>query len=434
MNEIKIILLNYAGFLLDFLKLFLITAELFRIPQKKSLLFSVGASLLFVTCTSFVVDYSTWGILYGVLAIISLSINAKTGKQIRNIILSYIAICTIDVLFSNVCVSIFRFSLEDLDNNRLLILAMNSFSLIIILLLVLLFRNKEYSIGRLKMPDIVIYISGGFALAIYLTALQFIGFGAGNSYVFFWLILGLSLTGIIFIVVCIMLQLSRSKNESLLREQAINQNMLVLQKDYYNMLLEKENKTRAFRHDIKNHIYCMHILWEKRDYEELGRYLSRLNETLPELSANLSTGNELVTAIVNDMVNKFPEVQLKWTGFLPNCLKIAQVDLCSLFYNLLANAFEAASQTETKNVSVDIKILNTNLLIAVSNDSKEVTIPPNGAPLKSSKAEAGHGYGIGNIRRSVNAYHGDYSHEYKDSRFMTRILFMGLIEDEESSV
>lgn len=430
MNDMKIVIFNAASFILEFFKLYLITAKVFRIRQKKSLIFAACASLLFVICTSYVIDYLTWGIVYGVLAILSLSINARSGKQIKSIVLSYIAICTVDVLFSNVCVSLLHFNLDDLENNRLLMLAINSFSLMIIVLLALLFRNKEYRIGRLTLSDIIIYIAGGTALALYLTALQFIGFGEVNPYVLFWLVLGLSLTSIIFIVVCVLLQLSRTKNESLLREQAINQKLLVLQKDYYNMLLEKENKTRAFRHDIKNHIYCMNILWEKGDYEELGKYLAKLNETLPKLSAGVSTGNDLVSAIVNDMISKFPDVELKWRGFLPEQLKIAQVDLCSLFYNLLINAFEAAVQTETKGVAVDIKILNSNLLILVSNDSKEVTIPQNDGVLKSSKSEAGHGYGIGNIRRSVNIYHGDYFHEYKDNRFTTRILFMGIIDIE----
>lgn len=56
----------------------------------------------------------------------------------------------------------------------------------------------------------------------------------------------------------------------------INEKLLETQADYYKMLLEKEDETRKFRHDMSNHIICIDALSQEKKYDEMQSYLSSL--------------------------------------------------------------------------------------------------------------------------------------------------------------
>lgn len=45
----------------------------------------------------------------------------------------------------------------------------------------------------------------------------------------------------------------------------INEKLLETQADYYKMLLEKEDETRKFRHDMSNHIICIDALSQEKN-------------------------------------------------------------------------------------------------------------------------------------------------------------------------
>ena len=62
------------------------------------------------------------------------------------------------------------------------------------------------------------------------------------------------------------------------------------------------------------------------------------------------------------------------------------MDICSLFYNLLKNSFEAVQNVNDKTVSVVIKVQENNLLIVVSNSYLNVEFNKSGM-YKSTKKE-----------------------------------------------
>lgn len=100
------------------------------------------------------------------------------------------------------------------------------------------------------------------------------------------------------------------------------------------MLLEKETETKAFRHDVKEQILCMKILYENNQYDELGEYISEMQTETIELSSEYHTGNDYVNAIVTDLSRQYHQVDLEWIGRLPK-LGLSYLDICTLFCNIL---------------------------------------------------------------------------------------------------
>lgn len=86
---------------------------------------------------------------------------------------------------------------------------------------------------------------------------------------------GLICSGIIFLIIGGLLFHKTGENEYLKREQDMNRKILDAQANYYTLLLEKNKEIRAFRHDIKNHLYCMTILGKQGQYGELQEYLEK---------------------------------------------------------------------------------------------------------------------------------------------------------------
>lgn len=187
------------------------------------------------------------------------------------------------------------------------------------------------------------------------------------------------------------------------REEALR--LLSAQEKYYTMLLAKEEETRAFRHDIRNHLTCLLALCERGEYDKLKSYLDGMALSGPVSGRAVRSGNRLVDIIIGDLTARWPEVEIKVFGTVPDACAIPDMDVCTIFSNLLTNAFEAASACEDKTVRLHIKFLGPNLLISVQNP---VRVPPVivNESVATTKDGPGHGYGLANVRECLAGYGG----------------------------
>ena len=99
-------------------------------------------------------------------------------------------------------------------------------------------------------------------------------------------------------------------------------------------------------------------------------------------------------------------------------------DICVLFGNLLDNAIFAAGQTYTKQITLTIQPQDTYVSIVLSNSIKEGMLS-NNPYLKTTKLnKATHGYGIKNIKKVVQHYHGLIRFYENNSEFVSDILLL----------
>ena len=102
------------------------------------------------------------------------------------------------------------------------------------------------------------------------------------------------------------------------------------------------------------------------------------------------------------------------------------MDLCTIFSNLLSNAFEAANKTEDKWMDVSVKTLESQLLIMIVNKAIEEPRIHNGEFI-SSKKEVNHGYGIKNARKCVEENNGSLNIKFENDLFTAEVLFYNIL-------
>jgi len=368
----------------------------------------------------------------GIMAMIIMVIYLKGYKNIFIVILSFLIICVMDVILASLYAIIMDFNVDIILKSYLYSFISNFLS--IIFLSILYQIKKIWRIGKLNMNkrQMGITFFGFLGIALYIAPVHVLGLMQKNDQIKNFTIIGISLSGIAFVAICVYLIILDKNNKYYQECLIINEKLLEQQKDYYSMLIEKDKDTKRFRHDIANHFYCMKILFEDEKYDELYSYMNNIQGAIDKLSTNMQTGNDIVNIVVGDVLgNKINnDIKLKWRGKLPDKLKISNMDLCIIFSNLLKNSVEAvekiAENTE-KKIEVEIKQLENNIIIKVKNPiSEKVNIIDN--KLITSKLDKNnHGFGSLNIKESVNKYGGNIKYNISEESFLVEIIFSDII-------
>ena len=77
---------------------------------------------------------------------------------------------------------------------------------------------------------------------------------------------------------------------------------------------------------------------------------------MDELRSNVSVNNSIVDAVLNRFYSDAVELNIDFNicGHMPNNCNIDAYDLCTVFSNLLSNAFDAAKKESKKQVDIEI--------------------------------------------------------------------------------
>jgi hypothetical protein len=405
---------------IEFIKLLLLVNQIFQIKVKKRINGLFAVSLIGLIAVSYWLDLSKASIVYALIAFLVFFLALEKKRNILVVITMYIAVSLLDILISLVCIHLFHLTQQQMQDAFLLIPAMNSISLLLIILLAVMMKKKDKN----QMPlltCIPVLITGGFVLSFYLSCVQYVGMGKEYRSYRRGLEFGSIAITVVYALVCILLIVYQSRNTCLQMENHMNQRLLEQQNDYYHMLLRKEKETKMFRHDIRQHLTCIHMLCEQQKYEELEQYLAQMELAAKELSPKISVGNSYIDMILADMMERFPDVTVDWKGKVPQ-LSMDSMDLCTLFYNLLKNAFESAHSVATKSeVHCNVKIQGTNLMVVVSNAYENLK-QDRQQNFLTTKSGQGHGYGLKNIEKCVEKYHGSYRVTTENKMFCTEII------------
>ena len=233
----------------------------------------------------------------------------------------------------------------------------------------------------------------------------------------------ISCVGLVFINLLVFILFWRlNRQMNIKRENDILTSQLSQQAASVKRLESAYNRTRSFRHDIKNHILLMQMLAERGCFEELKSYIGELRGIIDESSYVRISGISAVDAILNE---KLYEAQAKaiTTSFdVVNLDKnnIKPLDLCIILSNALDNAIEANEKIENPDERyIKLKIHGNEAFCVLS-----VSNPANGAPVKdktgflTSKPDAeNHGFGLKSIKSAVQKYKGEMLCKCEDGVF-----------------
>ena len=229
------------------------------------------------------------------------------------------------------------------------------------------------------------------------------------------------------ILLCALTWYILTLNKKLMSMSAEQKELLSIQKEYYLALLEKEEETRRYRHDMSNHIMCLNALLEKSDISSSLTYLGQLQKQFEPMSENIyQTGNDILTAITAhylQMIDSNTDVNI--TGKIIKEINISNADLCSVYSNMIKNATEELAKIEhlrPKKLEINFSNGDKFIKIAVKNTMKDPSSFKGFASKTTKEDKKNHGYGIQNINRIVSNYKGLLDIRKNNDLFLCEVI------------
>lgn len=212
---------------------------------------------------------------------------------------------------------------------------------------------------------------------------------------------------------------------------------LTLQKEkadasYYHMLYSQYEQQRVIIHDIKDHLYTLNALAGNGDLASVQEYISKLAD-LPVFKKRVYySDNKILNALLLQFIELSQKNKLHFNIDVRNGSIdfMNEIDISTLFGNILTNAMESAISSEDRRIELSIQRKhgqNTILISCVNSCDQKPNIDKNGHLVTSKGDSKNHGLGQRSIARIVKEYHGQYvmSYDANEHEFHTIITFPG---------
>lgn len=214
-----------------------------------------------------------------------------------------------------------------------------------------------------------------------------------------------------------------SKNNALQNEVNLYHQQSELQHKYYNNLENKYKESRKLIHDIRNHIQSIERLYENKEENLAKKYTDDVHVMLNELNQKYYTSNRILNIILNDKYQIIKSNNIDFDCKIGdiNLSFMKEIDITTIFANLLDNAIEAAKKIDNNSyIKLHINNFNDFIVVNIINSMKDKPIMKN-EKFKSTKV--GHeALGIENIRKTLNKYDGNLVIEFDNHEFKVNMI------------
>lgn len=185
-----------------------------------------------------------------------------------------------------------------------------------------------------------------------------------------------------------------------------------LQERYAAEAQQRFERTRSFRHDIKNHFRVLRGLLDAGRTDEAREYLSDLQKDAGDIALQTYTGRPAVDVLLNEKINaaEAEGISTAVTAPLPSSVQATNADLCVVFGNAMDNAIAAARASDAnRHITVRSARQGAFVLVVFENS----TVP--GSFIQP-------GTGLRNIAAAAQKNGGTMQYSIEDTSFVLRVL------------
>ncbi|MBR5858334.1 MAG: GHKL domain-containing protein, partial [Clostridia bacterium] len=163
---------------------------------------------------------------------------------------------------------------------------------------------------------------------------------------------------------------------------------------------------RILRHDIKEQILYVKQLVEKGALDAAGAHIEKLENIINDTNVTASTGNRIIDTVLYSKISLHREIRFIVSGVVGDLSCIGEVELVSLFTNMLDNAIEATETQDEKIIEISFSLIGGFQNISCKNTARGFDIKSNPELKTTKKDKALHGYGIKSMKKAVSAANG----------------------------
>lgn len=201
-------------------------------------------------------------------------------------------------------------------------------------------------------------------------------------------------------------------------------NILEIQKSYTESLQSYIKYTSKARHDFKHSVHVMSRLADEGNLSALKDYIAQYENSLTVTAPVRICKSEALNALFNHYRQQAIEnnVDINWRIDLPENSRILDVDLCSIFGNILENAIDGCCTVEEGkryfNLTSEIK---GDCLYIVSTNNYGKPLRMDGEEFSSTKHQ-GKGIGLYSMKSITDVYDGIFEAGNNDGEFFVNIV------------
>ena len=223
--------------------------------------------------------------------------------------------------------------------------------------------------------------------------------------------------GLLYLNILIVFYAERTKKTSEQKhELELSEQHYLMQQQYYEQLQEEQENTRSMFHDINKHLQAMRALVSECNTEQASKLLQDTTQRFEDMKSVIDVGNPSISIILNEYFQKAKQMRIPFTFdvSIPKDWNIDAVDAYIILGNTLDNAIEACLELpqQERNIKLQIKTFHDILFYEIDNPYLLV---------KSKRAGKYHGYGLQNVAKCVEKYHGDMSIDQSNGVFRVSI-------------
>ena len=190
---------------------------------------------------------------------------------------------------------------------------------------------------------------------------------------------------------------------------------LRVEKSYYDILEQQNQKLRIYAHDAKNHLTAIQSL---TDDPQINQYIGSLSRQLADYTRICNSGNKMLDIMLHkyDLECRSKGIDFQYNVKLCNLSGIEDIDLVAILGNLMDNAMTAAARSEEKYIRLETGRHNAYQILTIRNSSDAAPQTEGDSLISSKKNKEYHGFGLKSVAQVLQKYQGDFDWNY-DSEF-----------------
>lgn len=283
--------------------------------------------------------------------------------------------------------------------------------------------KKQY-VFTVLIPILLIFLTDEYISYIIYGNLNVIDSSAVTAYAGHYQLLALQLLGMASLF-CIMFAYKKLlQNFSLGTELALLEKEECFLNQYVEEAKTRYEKTKSFRHDIRNHMMVVKELLQEKKWEQAFCYIRDMEDITEELSFPYHTNNPAVDILIGNKLGiaESMGIDASCSLLLPYPCLVRDIDFCIILSNALDNAIHACEKINggmEKYIRVTGNVQGDFIFIEIENSFQK-------------KGLSGKGIGLSNIEMIAEKYHGAVSIKTQEQVYILSVLLI-IPQHSESS-